>query len=186
MAKTTPRNAYRIAHDLVFYGKQSLKDKSPELIEAEIAIKPSPEYSYKYAKEVIQGRWEEAEESIISNPEYAYLYAKEIIKGRWEEAEESIISNPEYACIYAKEIIKGRWEEAEESIASDPYFVCLYYRYVVEEKLPEDLHNVMIANSLVDNGSRVNQLIKIYFNDISPDSKKDQTSGLNKILLESL
>ena len=48
------------------------------------------------------------EQYIIKDPCYAYRYAKDVIKGRWKEAENIIATNSECAYAYALNIIKGK------------------------------------------------------------------------------
>jgi len=72
---------------------------------------PSPEQAYRYAKDVIKGRWPDGEETIKKDPKWAYHYALDVIKGRWPEAEETIKNDPEWAYHYALDVIKGRWPE---------------------------------------------------------------------------
>lgn len=50
-------------------------------------IKRSPRYAYKYAKDVLCGRFLEAEEIIMKKPNYAVWYADDVMRGRWLEAE---------------------------------------------------------------------------------------------------
>jgi hypothetical protein len=45
----------------------------------------SLQYAYKYARDVIKGRWKEAEPIIIKNSCYAYRYARDVIKGKLPE-----------------------------------------------------------------------------------------------------
>jgi len=71
------------------------------------------EQAYRYAYDVIMGRWPEGEEAIKSDPEYAYYYARNIIRGRWPEGEEAIKSNPEYAYRYNTIGIDGRWPRVQ-------------------------------------------------------------------------
>lgn len=80
-----------------------------------------PEWAYRYAKDVIRGRWPEAEEVIAKEPWSAYRYADLVIKGRWPEAEATIAKSPFRAHRYAKDVIKGRWLEGEEAIAKSEY-----------------------------------------------------------------
>ena len=66
----------------------------------------------------------------MKDPEDAYKYAKDIIKGRWPEAEKYIMKVPEDAYKYAKDIIKGRFPEGEEAIKSDEYYAEQYRNFI--------------------------------------------------------
>jgi hypothetical protein len=81
-----------------------------------------PETLYRYAYNVIKGRWPEAEPYIMKDYIWAYCYALDVIGGRWPEAEPYIMKNPTWAYWYAFDIIKGRWTEAEPYIKQDHYW----------------------------------------------------------------
>lgn len=50
----------------------------------------------------------------------AYRYAKDVIKGRWLEAEPYIMTGRISVCLfYAQNVIRGRWPEAEHLILSE-------------------------------------------------------------------
>jgi hypothetical protein len=132
--------------DLVDYAAAYVRSDWPDL--AWKLIREAPEGSlnllYRYAVEVLGGRWREGEKIILSPDSYvavAYTrdflkrrvpklekrmwhvrlildYAREIIKGRWPEREACILSkgSPEQIRAYAKKVIGGRWPEAEEEI----------------------------------------------------------------------
>ena len=108
-------------HDVVkFLNKGTMNNgKNPNYYQ-EVAlfsiIKTKPHYAYRYARDVIKGRWAEVEEVIKTNPEYAYYYAKDVIKGRWAEGESIIKTDPEYTYLYAIDVIKGRLPEELESV----------------------------------------------------------------------
>jgi len=93
----TPKEAYRKA--------RKLDKRIPKL---EPVILKDAFYSYFYAKDVIEGRWEKGEAIISKDTFYSYYYALHVIKGRWEPGEAAISKNAHYSCRYAKEVIKGR------------------------------------------------------------------------------
>ena len=78
----------------------------------DFAVLKYPGWAFRYARDVIQGRWPEAEPVISQDPQWAYFYARYAIKGRWPEAEPVISQDPKWAYNYARDIIKGRWPEA--------------------------------------------------------------------------
>lgn len=57
-----------------------------------------------------------AEDKTMESPYRSYRYAKDVIKGRWPEAEKSIMLDPYSAFMYATELMGGRWPEAEPMI----------------------------------------------------------------------
>ena len=65
----------------------------------EPAIAQDAYYSYRYAFDVIKGRFIAGEPTISQHAEWAYNYAREIIKDRWVEAEPAIIQS-EWAKYY--------------------------------------------------------------------------------------
>jgi hypothetical protein len=88
-----------------------------------------PECGYKYARDILKGRWEEAEPVIVKDSWSASQYAEDILSkdpkwtsikghenGRWPEAEPYIMKDPGSSYNYAKDVIKGRWREAEPAI----------------------------------------------------------------------
>jgi hypothetical protein len=66
----TPREAYDKCYD---EGK-----RIPEL---ENIIITDPFYSYRYARNIIEGRFIEGEKIISTDPDYSYFYSLNIIKG---------------------------------------------------------------------------------------------------------
>ncbi len=50
-------------------------------------IKKSPQCAFRYARDVIKGRWPEVEPIIMKSPRFSYCYARGVIKGRFIEAE---------------------------------------------------------------------------------------------------
>lgn len=56
---------------------------------------------YRYARDVIEGRWPEAEPYIMRDRKWAYYYAEDVIEGRWPEAEPFIMEDAEIAYFYA-------------------------------------------------------------------------------------
>jgi len=70
----------------------------------------APFWSYWYARNVINGRWELGEAAIAKDTEWSYKYACNVIKGRWELGEVAIAKDAEWSYWYARDVIKGRWE----------------------------------------------------------------------------
>lgn len=108
-----------------YYAKHYLKNRlSGEHARiGEGTISMHTKWAYKYAHNVIRGRWGNedeisiaAEKSICKELKYAVSYAAIIIKGRWndESIERIIASSPEYAYKYAYTVIKSRWDIADD------------------------------------------------------------------------
>ena len=110
--------------------------------EAEPYIAKDPYWAYRYARDVLKGRWPEVEATIATSP-HVCKYAKDVIKGRWPEGEEAIANQlplslrTSLSFYYARGVIKGRWPEAEAAIATDPGFAHLYARDVIGGRFPE-------------------------------------------------
>jgi len=76
----TPQEAYKELTPRNAYEKAFFEDKrSPEL---EAMILSDPWYSYRYARNIIEDRWEEAEDVIMNDPQASFHYASDIIKGK--------------------------------------------------------------------------------------------------------
>ena len=73
---------------------------------------------------------------VAKDPKLAYRYAIEIIKGRWPEAEKVIATDSGRAYLYARDVIKGRWPEAEKVIATDSVRAYNYARDILHDKDP--------------------------------------------------
>ena len=59
---------------------------------------------------------------ILQSQEYIYRYALEVIEGRWPEGEITILQSPEHTCRYALDVIKDQWTEGEVSILQEPKY----------------------------------------------------------------
>jgi len=97
--------------------------------EKEIA---NPANAYRYARDIIKGRWPEGEAAIAKSPAFSYEYARYVIKGRFPEGEAAIAKSSAFSYEYARYVIKGRWPEGEAAIAKDPYLSYEYARYVIK------------------------------------------------------
>ena len=71
--------------------------------ELEDIIAQEPYWSYKYAKDIIKGRFEKGEDVIAQYAYYSYLYARDALKDRFEKGEDAIAQNAEYSRFYTKE-----------------------------------------------------------------------------------
>ena len=59
----------------------------------EKAIAQSAEYSCKYARYVLKGRFELGEKAIAQSAEYSCKYARYVLKGRFELGEPAMLKN---------------------------------------------------------------------------------------------
>jgi len=67
--------------------------------------------AYEKAKARAGKRMPELEDIIIKDRYYAYRYARNIIKGRWIEAEDIIMTSSWFSYLYASQVIKGKLPE---------------------------------------------------------------------------
>ena len=66
-------------------------------------VKQCPISTLHYIQSVLYSmRWLEAEPVIARDVEYAFYYARDVIEGRFEEAEEDILENKHYKSKYNK------------------------------------------------------------------------------------
>lgn len=100
-------------------------------------VRKTANFAYKYAKDVIGGRWPEGEKAILLDWTIALQYANEILKERWPELERKIVDHPSASCSYAAHIIGGRWPEAEPYIMKDAFYALKYAEDVIKGRWPE-------------------------------------------------
>lgn len=77
--------------------------------------------AYKYARDVIHGRYIEGEPDIAKDIWFSCMYAEDILEGRFELAEPLIATDIEYAFPYARDVIKGRFPMADQLILNSEY-----------------------------------------------------------------
>jgi hypothetical protein len=116
------------------YATEVIKGRFPE---GEVAIAKSPKWAYYYATDVIKRRFPEGEVVISKDPYYAYYYATDVIKRRFPEGEVVISKDPYYAYSYAINVIKGRFPEGEAAIAKSPHMAYYYATDVIKGRWPE-------------------------------------------------
>jgi len=63
------------------------------LIQAETCIARSAEWSYEYARNVLQGRFPAGEATIAQSAEYSFKYAEFVLEGRFPAGEKAICSD---------------------------------------------------------------------------------------------
>lgn len=108
-------------------------------------ISQDAEISVRTAENIMKGRFELAEPIIAKSPINSFYYAKNIIKGRWEMGEKAIASDTLSAFDYAKQVLHGRFILGENAIAQDEHYSYRYATEIIKGKLPEEMHNMMLA-----------------------------------------
>ena len=111
----------------------------------ETVISKHPGCSYKYACNVIKGRWEKGEDAISKDSWFSYYYARDVIKERWELGEEVISKDAECSYKYARDVIKGRWEKGEDAISQNKEILAKYAFDVLKGRLPEHLEQILLS-----------------------------------------
>jgi hypothetical protein len=97
------------------------ENENRRISELESVIVNDPYYSYRYARDVIKGRWEEGEKVIISDLNSSYFYACDVVKGKWEEAEKIIATDLESSYWYARHVLKSTFELCHPIIFNSEY-----------------------------------------------------------------
>ena len=128
--------------------ENSINKKHPTFNQCLITISKDARYSRMAAEEIIKGRFELAEETISKDPLESYWYAKDIIKGRFELGEPAIASDAKCSYDYALRVIMGRFELGELTIAQHEGWSYEYAKNIIKGKLPEPMHNVMLAKRI--------------------------------------
>ena len=82
----------------------------------------TPEEAYNFVVNLGLKRDQRSEQIIMTDPRWSFRYAQDIIEGRWLEAEPVIMTDHLLTYWYAKYIIKGRWIEAEPVIMENTYW----------------------------------------------------------------
>lgn len=95
-------SGYRIRICVPKIAYQFCDDEGRRIPPLEQIFIDNPFASYKYARDIMKGRWLEAEPIIIKYPRYAYYYSRHVIKGRWPEAEPFIITNKTWWRVYCE------------------------------------------------------------------------------------
>jgi len=119
------------------------KHDPQELKKREAGIAKSPEFSFKYARFILKGRFEEGEDAIATSPRYSYKYARSVLKrNRFEMGEPAIATDAESSLDYAVEILDGvdggeRFEMGEPAIAKDANSALWYVKSVIKDRWEE-------------------------------------------------
>ena len=97
----------------------------------EYALKSAPN-AYRYARDILKGRFELGEVTIANDSYLSLMYASEVLKDRFELGEPVIAKNYKDSFAYAHYILKGRFELGEPSIAVDSFYSYYYARDVLK------------------------------------------------------
>lgn len=112
--------------------------------------------SYKYALNVLKGRFEIGEEAISGFLAHSMSYASEVLKGRFVLGENIISTNASDSIWYARHIVRGRFEQGENAIKKDAR-LCVHYAVSV-------LGTRFIEGERIIKGSRYQQEYERQFN----------------------
>lgn len=117
--------------------------------------------SYKYAMDVLNGRFQQGEEAIAKDPVKSVNYAN-VAKCRIIPGEKGISEVEELAIHYGKLMKKyGLWGSwSEDDVARSPIWMYQYAKDYLKGSLPESLHNRMHLMSFSELDS--NKWIKKY------------------------
>jgi len=96
-------------------------------------IAESAEYSYKYATEIIKGRFIAGERAICQTSDWAFFYASDVIKGKWKDGEGAILKSPKKVYEYALEVLDERWPEGEKALIDAYVFDSQYLRDYIRD-----------------------------------------------------
>ena len=124
------------------------------------------ECSYKYARDVIKGRWVLGEAAISESFLFSYWYATNVLnncitpkgaakvsfENRFELGEAAISKDAKYAELYAKHFMKGNW--TPELAVMCPCWLYTYAKDVVKGRLPAVMHNKMISFGIIDSSDK--------------------------------
>jgi len=81
-------------------------------------------------KELIK-KTEHLQDAILKDPEFAYKYALRVIQGRWPAAEEIIATDYETIFDYSYDILRGRWRAVEDIMRTDDSWWIMYWNDIV-------------------------------------------------------
>lgn len=153
----------------------------------------TPKTLLYYAKNIIKGRWIDAEPKILES-DYVYEYAKEVLKTRWPEGENALLSKKIEdfdekfhfwdvdLMRYCKELVCNRWPEVEKILSTNPCALKEYAEEILQDKLPEDLHNIMIAYSIRGDDNRRGRIIQEYFDFVRKNDATIKKQLINRDL----
>jgi hypothetical protein len=132
---------------------------SKETYEVIKYFKDRPDIAYNYVSCENPKIRDAAIQIILKYPEYALKYTKNFIGKKYKKAEQSISKDVECSVDYAK-LIKNRFPKGEKTIIGDTEFSYHYAKDIMNGRLPENMHNAMIAKA-IENSNDI--WVKKYF-----------------------
>jgi hypothetical protein len=164
---------YDVLDDIMQYAQGVMNGRWPECERHLIELGPTCPDTFmqdvvRCAEHVIGQRWPEAEIVLLANAEgdARFYYAMQVVKGRWPEFEEELL-HFDWSCWieYCEQAFGGRWPVLEEHLDRDydaggPEALYEYASKIVKGRLPERLHNRMLAEAVKAPDKKV---IKKYF-----------------------
>jgi len=106
----------------------------------------TPQEAYDKARNLGK-RIPKLEPAISKDAQFSYLYAKYVIEGIFILAEPTISKYAQFSYYYAREVIEGRWEIGEPIISKDAFYSYLYSFYVIKGRLPDFMHNALLLSN---------------------------------------
>ena len=162
----TPISAYR-------HALGTLNGPFPE---GEAIIATSAFWSYKYAEDVLKGRFllgeplifaddstlagymafaltdpiPELEGRISKSAKLSYAYSRYIIKGRWELGEKTICKSISISLKYAADVLNGPFQLAEQTYLFNPEFAYNYALKVIKGRWVDgEPHHYSLPSTLI-------------------------------------
>ena len=130
------------------HGYDVAREKVPELAwethkrnhgklrELEDTWTKSAQYSYWYARFVLENRFPKGEDAIATDDLWSYRYAKNILKPLgiigFPQGEDAIATSGRRSCEYAENVLEDRFPKGEDAIATDAWSSYLYARDVLK------------------------------------------------------
>ena len=94
-----------------------------------------------------------------------------VLQGEKIEDKRVFLKDPKFAYLYSKYFLKERWPEKDEVIFYKDLKCAYLYAIFLEGKVPEHLHNFMIAKNLEDLDEQEKHWVGQYFDSIKITNK---------------
>ena len=115
------------------------------------AFKDAPNFLFWIQRYHNHSPWQYAENIISTDARLSYRYAVEVVKGRWVLGETAIKLDIRWSSWYAFNVIKGRWIEQESLILLEPEWTLWYTINVVGQPWPrnETPHSLTLRRDIL-------------------------------------
>ena len=126
-----------------------------------------PYSAFKFAKNILKGRWRAGECAILKNSTATYFYVRMVLKKRWIQSESILAQDPVYAYWYASVILKGRFKAAEYKIFEDPVMLVSYaklIKHTKNDKLSKQIRKILLKYFSNSKNLNVCRLINDFLN----------------------